>query len=170
MQPASLHLRLAGGFVDGICVWLAVMFAALFIGQVSVGDGGIGVNIDGWPFIVALALPFALFAVTEGLTGKTPGKWLTKTQVRSVHGRPPSWAEVSIRNGLRYVDILCCYALGLVVILATSRRQRIGDLAAGTMVIADDSIPLFPTDESEGGWGSGEPADLAESPWSSPGA
>jgi len=88
--------------------------------------------------------------------GKTPGKWITKIQVISADGRPISAYQATIRNFLRTADIAPYLSLevldpdfppmygiptGLVAfvcMLVTRRFQRLGDLAAGTMVVVDE--------------------------------
>jgi uncharacterized RDD family membrane protein YckC len=88
--------------------------------------------------------------------GKTPGKWFTKIQVISADGRPISAYQATIRNFLRSADIAPFLSFevfgpdlppmygvptGLVAFLCmlfTKRFQRLGDLAAGTMVVVDE--------------------------------
>jgi hypothetical protein len=65
--------------------------------------------------------------------------------VIKVDGRPIGWLESSIRNILRAVDVLLgFYPLGLFVMFLSSRSQRIGDYAAGTVVIVErrSTVPM----------------------------
>ena len=56
-----------------------------------------------------------------------------KLRVVRADGRPAGMGEVAVRTVLRVIDN---YLVGLIVMLATGeRRQRIGDLAAGTIVV-----------------------------------
>ena len=79
------------------------------------------------------------FLIFEALwSGQTPGKRMQKLRVIRVNGQPIGWLESSIRNILRAVDILLgFYPLGLFVMFLSSRSQRIGDYAAGTVVIVE---------------------------------
>jgi uncharacterized RDD family membrane protein YckC len=95
--------------------------------------------------------------------GKTPGKWMTKVQVISADGRPISAYQATIRNFLRFADIgpflslellapefppMYAIPTGLVAFFCmacTSRFQRLGDLAAGTMVVVDERTWVPPT-------------------------
>ncbi len=112
--------------------------------------------------VVALFISYFLLDWFYGLffetywNGKTPGKWLTKIQVISSDGRPISAYQATIRNFLRSADLAPFLSLqfldptfapmyiiptGLVAFLCmafTTRFQRLGDLAAGTMVIVDE--------------------------------
>jgi hypothetical protein len=58
-------------------------------------------------------------------------------------GRPARMREIAVRTVLRVVDGVGGYIVGLIVMLATGqRRQRLGDLAAGTIVV-DASAPAY---------------------------
>lgn len=95
--------------------------------------------------------------------GKTPGKWFSKIQVISADGRPISAYQATLRNFLRLADLgpylslelfdpdlPPAYAIptGLVAFFCmalTRRFQRLGDLAAGTMVIVDERAWVPPS-------------------------
>ncbi|MFN7732123.1 MAG: RDD family protein [Pirellula sp.] len=99
--------------------------------------------------------------------GKTPGKYISKIQVISVDGRPISAYQATVRNFLRLGDMAPMMSLevfdpdappiywvptGLVAIicmLMTKRFQRLGDLAAGTMVIVDERTWVPPSIQFE---------------------
>jgi hypothetical protein len=58
-------------------------------------------------------------------------------RVVTTEGRPIGWRAAALRNLLRAADLLpIAYLAGVVAIALTSRFQRLGDLVAGTMVIA----------------------------------
>jgi RDD family len=71
-------------------------------------------------------------------SGRTPGKRVTHLRVVRERGTPVDLPASAIRNLLRLIDILpTAYLVGLASILITERNQRLGDLAAGTLVIRD---------------------------------
>src|SRR4051794_41424882 len=82
------------------------------------GDGG---------WLVALAITLAYFFVWESLTGQTAGKRLMGLRVVRLDGGPLNLAAVATRNVLLLVDQL----VGVLFIVATRRRQRLGDLIGG---------------------------------------
>lgn len=88
---------------------------------------------------IAIIFFFTLlyYILFEGLwSGRTPGKWLTRLRVISIDGRPLSFFASVVRNLVRIVDLLPSgYLIGMVFMLVTKREQRLGDLAAGTIVI-----------------------------------
>jgi len=79
------------------------------------------------------------FVISEMLFhGRSPGKRLTGLRVVRVGGQPVGFLASLLRNLLRLVDFLpVLNLLGSVLILSTTRNQRLGDLAAGTIVIRD---------------------------------
>ena len=57
-----------------------------------------------------------------------------KLRVVRADGRPAGMREIAVRTVLRVVDGIGLYIVGLIVMLATGqRRQRLGDMAAGTI-------------------------------------
>ena len=81
------------------------------------------------------------FAMESG-DGQTVGKKLMKLRVVLADGRPAGMREIAVRTVLRVVDGIGFYIVGLIVMLATGqRRQRLGDLAAGTMVVDASAMP-----------------------------
>src|SRR5919204_560075 len=70
--------------------------------------------------------------------GRTPGKMLNGLRVVRVEGHPVGFLTSAIRNVLRPIDFLPgAYLLGAVLILATRKNQRVGDIAAGTLVVRE---------------------------------
>lgn len=78
---------------------------------------------------------FGYFIVLEAWTGQTIGKKLFGVVVVTEYGEPIGLEESLIRNLLRFVDGILNYAVGLVVMLVSDDRKRIGDHAAGTIVV-----------------------------------
>lgn len=73
--------------------------------------------------------------------GQTPGKRLSRIRVVRIDGNPVGFGEVAIRNLVRIVDFLpATYALGLVTMFFSENARRLGDYAAGTIVIKDKSM------------------------------
>jgi uncharacterized RDD family membrane protein YckC len=92
--------------------------------------------------IVAFLLFYGYFAGFEAFWhGQTPGKRLVGLRVLSVTGRPARVDEAILRNLLRVIDQLPgVYAIGIVTMLVSSRNQRLGDLAAGTVVVHEKAL------------------------------
>ena len=113
---------------------MVILFAADALSS-DTGDvrGALSAVILGW----ALYYYFAL----ESGDGQTVGKKLMKLRVVRADGRPAAMSEIAVRTVLRVVDGIGLYIVGLIVMLATGqRRQRLGDMAAGTIIV-DASAP-----------------------------
>jgi uncharacterized RDD family membrane protein YckC len=83
--------------------------------------------------IFAYDVPFELLN-----SGRTIGKMTAGIRVVTVSGEPVSFLASAVRNLLRIVDFLpVFYAVGSIALVSTSRDQRLGDLAAGTVVLRD---------------------------------
>ena len=68
--------------------------------------------------------------------GQTPGKRLCKIRVIQQSGRQITFFEAMTRNLLRVIDLLpSVYLVGVITMLCNRQHQRLGDLAAGTIVI-----------------------------------
>jgi len=68
--------------------------------------------------------------------GQTPGKRFIKLRVIKNNGRAITVFEAMTRNFIRIIDYLpVAYAVGIVVMFIDSRNRRLGDLAAGTLVV-----------------------------------
>ena len=78
---------------------------------------------------------FGYYIVLEGLTGQTLGKRVAGVVVVSRDGSPITFGQALTRNLLRLVDGILNYAVGLVVMLVSEDRQRIGDHVADTVVV-----------------------------------
>jgi uncharacterized RDD family membrane protein YckC len=70
--------------------------------------------------------------------GRTPGKRVARIRVIQRSGRSIGLVESMARNLVRYVDQLpFFYAVGVITMFVTRQHQRLGDLAAGTLVVRE---------------------------------
>ena len=97
-------------------------------------------------FIVFL-LNWGYFTLFEAFwNGRTPGKRVARIRVIQRSGRAIGLFESMARNLVRYVDqIPFFYAVGVIAMFVTRQHQRLGDLAAGTLVVRDREVesPLW---------------------------
>jgi uncharacterized RDD family membrane protein YckC len=88
----------------------------------------------------ALCLTYlGYFFAFEALWSRTPGKYFQGLVVTNADGGRCGWRGALIRTLLRVVEANPLLLGGLpagVVILASKRNQRLGDLAAGTLVVS----------------------------------
>jgi uncharacterized RDD family membrane protein YckC len=92
-------------------------------------------------------LNWGYFTLFEAFwNGRTPGKRVARIRVIQQSGRPIGIFESMARNFVRYVDQLpFFYAVGVITMFVTRQHQRLGDLAAGTLVVRDSEqeTPLW---------------------------
>ena len=97
----------------------------------------------GWPLQAAVAPALAIYLlyhpVLEVLMhGRTPGKRRAGVRIVMRDGSTPDIGALLIRNALRLLDCLpLFYVIGLASCFITEQRVRIGDLAAGTVLVHD---------------------------------
>ncbi|MGI5240507.1 RDD family protein [Dactylosporangium sp. CA-139066] len=91
---------------------------------------------DNYPAILAYFGIVALYyIVLESVWGRTIGKWVTGIRVVTATGGKPGFLPVLARTAFRLVDGFASYLVGFLVAVSSSRRQRVGDMVANTLVI-----------------------------------
>jgi uncharacterized RDD family membrane protein YckC len=101
-------------------------------------------------FFALFLLNWGYFTLFEAFwNGRTPGKRVARIRVIQRSGRPIGFFESLARNLVRYVDqIPFFYAVGVIVMFVTRQHQRLGDLAAGTLVVRDREPDTTPWSDS----------------------
>jgi uncharacterized RDD family membrane protein YckC len=79
----------------------------------------------------------AAYSYFEGRSGKTPGKWLLGIRVLGTDLQPCGFGRACLRNLLTFVDGFFNFLVGALLVALTENWQRLGDLAARTIVVAD---------------------------------
>jgi uncharacterized RDD family membrane protein YckC len=131
----TLHLagpvpRAAAWAID-LALRIAIVIAISFV-ALQLGRAGWGIVLLAW-FFVEWLLPAWLEATWRG---QTPGKRAMGLMVLNDDGTPVRWPAALTRNLLRAADFLpVLYGLGLVAMLMNRDFKRLGDLAAGTVVV-----------------------------------
>lgn len=146
LELAGIGSRAFAWLADALCVFLAWLTALLLY------------SISGDLFRDVQALSFAaqLLAVLSVLMagwgwdvawetlggGRTPGKRLVGIRVVRADGGPVGLGESLVRNALRVLELPLAYAPGILAVALGSRRQRLGDLVAGTLVVRQGRFDL----------------------------
>jgi uncharacterized RDD family membrane protein YckC len=137
--PEGVELSLApAGPVSRAVAWLldALIRTAVYIAgsMVLAALGGLGTGLLLLLLFLMEWFYPVLFEVLRD--GQTPGKRAMGIAVRKANGTPVDWPSALVRNLLRTVDFLpLLYGVGLVAMLLNRRLQRLGDLAADTLVV-----------------------------------
>jgi uncharacterized RDD family membrane protein YckC len=118
-------------------------------GSISLGadaPAGLGTWVIAGLVAAGFIIYSGYFAIFEAVwTGQTPGKRLVGLRVIDVSGRPISVYAAILRNAVRIVDqVPGIYGIAILSVLVTRRQQRLGDLAAGTVVVHERLEPAAP--------------------------
>jgi uncharacterized RDD family membrane protein YckC len=137
LRPAGVVVRFYAFLID-----LAVRGAILFVAAMVLGFLG---RMGGAIFLILFfALEWfypVLFELMRG--GATPGKKAMGLQVVMDGGLPVTPAASLVRNLMRAADFLpAAYAFGFAAMLLRRDFKRIGDLAAGTLVVYAKTVSL----------------------------
>ena len=134
----SLGARVVAHLIDLVFLVLAFWTTGTAYGAWFGGLTESGFNLNGPPALIIITFTLILFLiyliVFEGLVGATPGKLILGLRVRTAGGQACSMAQAAVRNLLRIADGVLFYLVGLISALVTKKRQRVGDLAAHTLV------------------------------------
>lgn len=149
MPLAGIGSRFVALLVD-MLLWSAAMlalflFAFLFLPAIRAASALSEKWAVGLLIFTLFLLNWGYFTLFEGFwNGQTPGKRIVKIRVIQQSGRPIGVFESMARNFIRYIDqIPFFYAVGAVAMFVSRQHQRLGDLAAGTLVVRD-RIPEAP--------------------------
>ncbi len=132
-----MRARLNAAIIDGIII-------GAIVGGLTVLFGA--ARFSGDAILLVLVGQFLYFFALEMGTGQTLGKRFMNVRVVALDGSAVTMRMCAVRNVLRFIDVLpLYYASGLLSLITTgrSRRQRIGDVVAGTtVVVAGDGRQL----------------------------
>jgi len=156
-EHTAIHYFLAGIFERMVaCIVDHIILAILFIIIVIISTFAVagmglelGAMLQSFMLLIAVVMAWLYFVLFEGLwEGKTPGKRMMRISVMSAQGTPLQFRQALVRNLLRVVDMLPhlgnlgnlaipFYGLGFISCFVTRKNQRLGDLAAGTIVVQE---------------------------------
>ena len=151
MPLAGIGSRFIALLIDTL-IWLAAVVVLGVLSWIIVpGMGAFSRLSAQWAVAVYV---FSLFLLNWGYFtlfeafwhGQTPGKRVARIRVIQSSGRAIGVFESMARNFIRYVDqIPFFYAVGVIAVFSTRQHQRLGDLAAGTIVVRDreQETPLW---------------------------
>jgi uncharacterized RDD family membrane protein YckC len=150
-QTDVLGRRIGAAIIDIGVVLVIVLLVGGIVGNDTAPGSPDSARFGALDRLLILILAFGYYWATETLWQQTPGKRALGIHVVRTDGSKPSAGATFVRTLLRIVDSLpAFYIVGLVTIFATgSRRQRVGDLAAKTRVVAVGEQPSDPAARPE---------------------
>jgi uncharacterized RDD family membrane protein YckC len=144
---APLALRLAAGMIDLFPGYLYVLATAAHFHH--------GVKLSQmytdryamWAAAIAIAGYFIHTLVGELIWGRTVGKMCVGLRVSGIDGKKAPIGSIILRNLMRVIEVPGMLGVPLIVIFFSPLHQRLGDLAATTLVTA--KLPKKITKESD---------------------
>ena len=139
LEIAGVGSRALAAVVDAVIIGtslLALVVLLLLTSRYVVPIGSAGDAVLGVALFLAI---FGYYTLFEGLGGgRTPGKRVVGLRVVRDTGHAIGFGEAAVRNIVRLADALPPpYLLGAVLVAVHPRGKRLGDLAAGTVVVRD---------------------------------
>lgn len=136
---ASLGDRLLAQAVDGLLA-LGIFFS---LGMALAGRfGGLtdqGFELTGMPALILMGILLSVmliyFILLEAFFGATLGKVVAEIKVTTSDGGVIGIRAAIVRNLMRFIDGFGVYLVGAFSVILTSRRVRLGDITAGTVVL-----------------------------------
>lgn len=122
------------------CAASALSIGAAFSGGLEADEGSTGLFIIlALLILVIFLLMWGYFALFEIVwQGRTPGKRANKLRVLRSNGQPIGAGEAMVRNVVRIIDFMPgFYAIGLITMFIDPQARRLGDFAAGTIVVRE---------------------------------
>jgi uncharacterized RDD family membrane protein YckC len=144
-QVAGIGSRFLASLLDTTIVVLLQVVILIVLALIvrSVAGSVFADQISAWVYaifgLVAAIFYWGYYIFFEMLSnGQSPGKRWVGLRVIRADGTPITLSESLIRNLARLVDFLpAAYGIGIVTMFIDKHSRRLGDLAAGTLVVQD---------------------------------
>ena len=136
--------RLLALFIDHLIAFALMMLAMAFVPE----------SLPQMKVFFFIFIYLAYFVVPEALWSRTLGKFVQGLVVCKLDGNRCDWTAALIRGFLRIFEVNPLLLGGLpagLAIISSERKQRIGDMLAGTVVVSNklsrSSVPSSPSPE-----------------------
>ena len=135
MEPVGVGRRAVAVIIDSILLGIV----GYLIASVTGGTTSDGFHVSGAPALLLFVIAIAYYVVMEKTSGATLGKMAMKLKVVKQDGTALDWHASVVRNILRIIDGFFFYLVGAIVVWVSKSKQRLGDLAAHTIVVRAQS-------------------------------
>lgn len=130
LRPAGPVPRILAYIIDCLIRWGILIAASMLLNMAGKLGSGLFLILF---FLLEWFYPVVFEVYRQGMT---PGKKSMHLRVVNDDSTPISWSSSLIRNLLRFADFLpFAYIFGLTSMMLSSHFKRLGDLAAGTLVV-----------------------------------
>ena len=140
MEAIGVGRRAVAVLIDAVPLFIVGYIIAFVTG----GTTRDGFDIQGGPAFLWFGIGLAYYIVMEALWGATLGKRAMGLKVVKQSGEPLDWQASIVRNVMRIVDGFFFYLVAAIAVWVSKSRQRLGDMAANTLVVkAQIFIPIL---------------------------
>lgn len=138
-SPASVGERILARFIDYIILAVYVFSTIYVIAEFELFT--FSSDLTTVILLLIIYLPVLCYSLLWEVfnNGQSPGKELVKIRVVKLDGTTPSFSSYLLRWLLYSIDVTFTSGLGVIVVLISKNHQRLGDMAAGTIVIKEKS-------------------------------
>lgn len=127
-----------------VCLEILLVFGTfLIVNQLGGFESSLGNWIIGGMVFMIFAILWGYYVIFELLwNGQSPGKRLAGIRTVRQNGAPIGLSESAIRNVVRIIDFFpFAYGFGVICMFVDLQSRRLGDFAAGTLVV-HDKVPV----------------------------
>jgi uncharacterized RDD family membrane protein YckC len=134
--PGSRFLAQLIDFPIQVAILLLALFAGVSTGALAGSNGTVALAAT---IILSFIVVWGYYPISEAVwSGKTIGKYAFGLRVVGDQGEPIQLSQAVVRNLVRIVDFLpFFYGIGIIALFWNGRGKRLGDLAAGTVVVRE---------------------------------
>lgn len=135
--PASVGERILARFIDYVII-ISYLWSTMYVlSALNFFEHSSDLSMT--IIVIVLYLPVLCYSFLWEIlnNGQSPGKSAINTRVVKADGTAPTFSNYLLRWLLYGIDVTFTGGLGIIVVIVTKNNQRIGDLAAGTMVIKE---------------------------------
>ena len=130
-EPQGVGIRLVATIIDFIVIVIGTFIFSMFFGTAR----GSSFSVQGLSGLVLFFLILGYHVIMEWKYGATVGKLAVGLRVVMLDGSRETIAAAIIRTIMRIIDSLFLYLVAVIAVSASVKKQRLGDMVAGTIVI-----------------------------------
>jgi uncharacterized RDD family membrane protein YckC len=126
--------RILAIIVDALL--LGLLFSPIYVLFDAISGDSVSASLEVLQTLIYSVGALLYFTLLEGYAGQTVGKMLLGIKVvREDNGEVPGLGTAALRTVLRIIDGLFGYLVGFIAVMTSAKRQRLGDMAAHTLVV-----------------------------------
>jgi len=135
LEYCGIGRRFGALVIDSVVLGIIYGIFVAMAGNADASGSSVSVSLTGLPAFLYFVVVVFYYVILES-RGATLGKAALGMRVAKLDGTSISMGQAFGRNALRVIDSLpCLYILGAILIATSDKKQRLGDRAAGTVVV-----------------------------------